>query len=139
MDLAQKYLTNLRAISMRCRVVRTELQDSERELADFDSRPQNTAAPLVLGCLFKEKEATMSLLESKRREVAQLEQAVSLIDAKIHEQEHQFEAVKENKTHLMEKVVVLRGTLEPLIREREKNKLLLRNYAPDIEYSDSDD
>ncbi|KAL1498656.1 hypothetical protein AB1Y20_013969 [Prymnesium parvum] len=122
-DDATAYTSQLRLLSMRCCVLRNQLEDSAAEQEALSSRHATSQA--VLAHLEAEEAAATRRLEEQRLELELIQSQV--VEQRAKTAEH---TARQKDLHEMRQLVA--KTLVPLEREREKVRLLVQHFSPDV-------
>eukprot|EP00455_Lapot_gusevi_P049185 TRINITY_DN6929_c0_g1_i1.p1 TRINITY_DN6929_c0_g1~~TRINITY_DN6929_c0_g1_i1.p1 ORF type:complete len:424 (-),score=54.46 TRINITY_DN6929_c0_g1_i1:87-1358(-) len=122
-NLSEKYLSDFRLHSMRCRVLQQEYVEQTTLLSS--SQHQLTSVEQMLSHLQQEK--------------SRLERELQQVNNQLQLYTQQEEQLRTTKQEAGEKVQWLRDTLLPLRIDRDKSRFMLKSLAPALELSDDED
>lgn len=120
-DRGAEYLQKCRALKLRGRILKNELEDTRNECARLDK--QQRSAEYVMSTLEREEADA-----KKKLDVAQ--RALDLVRRHKAEQIDKMDQVKQAKAEATQKIKLIETTVATIERDADKAYVLLQNYRP---------
>jgi hypothetical protein len=127
---AEKYYRDYRAFSIRCEVLRNEMEELLTESEALKSKRRS--GRVVLGQLATDKKR----LEA---EIQRMQMELQLTVEHMHEQEARLTVAEEEWKTNDKRLQVVESTLQGVVQQKDKCKLLVRGLAPQLVAELSDD
>eukprot|EP00744_Colponema_vietnamica_P018786 GILI01026528.1.p1 GENE.GILI01026528.1~~GILI01026528.1.p1 ORF type:complete len:416 (+),score=60.60 GILI01026528.1:46-1293(+) len=122
-SIAENYVREYRMYDMRCRVLLNERQDTEELVRQYESKSRSMK--MVMSHLQKEEAEVLAKLEQIQAELA-------LVRSHITDQEKKISEITEEENKAKQNLDLVNSTLDPLLSEREKARVMIQSFAPEL-------
>ena len=118
---AAEYMQKCRALKIRGKILKNELEDTKVNLARLDK--QTSSSSLVMKTLRKEEAKAMERLEAAK-------QALELVRNHIDDQNEKIDNIEKERADCQQKVRLIETTIATIDRDADKAYILLQNFSP---------
>ena len=118
---ATEYMQKCRALKIRGKILKNELEDTKVNLARLDK--QTSSSSLVMKTLRKEEAKAMERLEAAK-------QALELVRNHIDDQNEKIDNIEKERADCQQKVRLIETTIATIDRDADKAYILLQNFSP---------
>ena len=120
-DRGKEYLQKCRALKIRGKILKNEMEDTKRELQGLEK--QIAAGKYVMDTLLREEEEALAKVKSAQA-------ALDLV--RQHKEKHmeKTDRLQQAKVESTRKVQLIQTTIQTIEKDADKAQVLLQNYMP---------